>query len=532
MPAKRGSGKPPRHVGRGRGASRLGFAAALAAVVVFGAYVRLAGLDQRPFWRDEAWVAEAVRDLPFRHLLTQTALPAPPLFLGLAKLGGALSPPELGYRLPSALWGVLSLPVAYALVRALRVPRTAALACLLATSVSLALVIQSRDLKQYSGEAFCALLVAWLGAGVLRSRSRRAAIGWGVALLAVACLFPWLGYGSLFASAGVAMALGVCAVIRKNRTALVLGASALAGGALSAALLICGVAGQQAQNPALRAYAQRWMIDPLDPLGWLRAGYDFLGILFQAFLPLHWSRSAIAGLAGGLLVLALASIGLVRWPRAMRLYLCIWAIAPAGLLAAASAAGHYPWGQVRTSLFLTPALVLAAAFGAIVLARWAGKRLAGSSRVGVAAGIALLMAPGPLALRETSRAGSGTFHDVPGILKELERRRDGEAVLVGLENTADVRYYAGPGAGFQFLPTAAGTLPAPDIDLDDEILRRIETAGPRWWLITTRGIPGMVDRVELVVRSRGLRLTLIAEAGPTDPANVRGRTQLWLAGVD
>src|SRR5262245_50177544 len=130
---------------------RIAVAVTLAAIVACGAYLRLAGVRQRPFWRDEACVAEIIRDLPLAALPFQSGLAAPPLHVLLVKLaGGIAAPAEFTYRLPTVVWGILTIPLAYGLLRAARMARFAALGCTAALTLSLPMVIWSRELRQYA----------------------------------------------------------------------------------------------------------------------------------------------------------------------------------------------------------------------------------------------------------------------------------------------------------------------------------------------------------------------------------------------
>ncbi len=110
--------------------------------------MRIGGLADRPFWRDEAWVAYAATEMDWLGLLGQSEFPMPPLFALSVKLCVGLPlPPELGLRMLPFLCGVLILPLSYAVARTLRAPRTVALTGMALIASSPLLVIWSRELR-------------------------------------------------------------------------------------------------------------------------------------------------------------------------------------------------------------------------------------------------------------------------------------------------------------------------------------------------------------------------------------------------
>ncbi|NUM53819.1 MAG: glycosyltransferase family 39 protein [Candidatus Hydrogenedentes bacterium] len=124
--------------------------AALIVVITVAFALRFAGLDAKALWYDEAMAALAARNVGILSILD--ALPLPPLYLltikGLAVCGDA----AYLFRLPSALFGILTVILAGYTAQRAGGRRTAFIAVLLVSTCPF-LVYYSRDAKMY----------AWLG---------------------------------------------------------------------------------------------------------------------------------------------------------------------------------------------------------------------------------------------------------------------------------------------------------------------------------------------------------------------------------
>ena len=131
---------------------------ALAAVLIIGVavYFRLYDLGARSLWTDEAWVALAAMK-PTAAAALAAGQSTPPLYLltvwAAAQLWGHS---ELVLRGLSFLLGVGTLILIWRLSRAL-VEVPAALLALGAVAFSPIMVYYSKELKQYSGDAFFAV---------------------------------------------------------------------------------------------------------------------------------------------------------------------------------------------------------------------------------------------------------------------------------------------------------------------------------------------------------------------------------------
>jgi 4-amino-4-deoxy-L-arabinose transferase-like glycosyltransferase len=148
----------------------------LAVALIFGVaiYFRLHELGSRNLWTDEAWVALAAMQPTAKEALAAGQSTPPFYLLTLWALVQFWGHSELVLRSLSWLFGVGTLCLIWRLARRLtEVP--AALLALSAVAFSPIMVYYSKELKQYSGDAFFAVLVLWLAERLQAHRGRR---GW------------------------------------------------------------------------------------------------------------------------------------------------------------------------------------------------------------------------------------------------------------------------------------------------------------------------------------------------------------------
>ena len=155
---------------------RLRILTALAVALIFGVavYFRLYELGARNLWTDEAWVALAAMQ-PTAAAALAAGQSTPPFYLltvwAMVQLWGH---GEAVLRGLSWLFGVGTLFLIWRLSRLL-VEVPAALLALAAVAFSPIMVYYSKELKQYSGDAFFAVLALWLAE---RLRARQGRRGW------------------------------------------------------------------------------------------------------------------------------------------------------------------------------------------------------------------------------------------------------------------------------------------------------------------------------------------------------------------
>lgn len=344
----------------GRSARWLAVAALLVAVLVRGAL-----LAEKPFWRDEAWVAMLVAQRTDHGFDQQRPRPVPVGFLALARLGGALPvPPEVGYRLPALVAGIALVPALARLATVLGAPAPVPLMVLWIAAGAPALVYYSRELKPYGIDALGATLALLLalrcfgrGAGA-RGLSPAAAAAALVALVAVA---PWCTFGGLFAI-GAVLVWGSLrwwprADAATRRRWLVV----CAVFALSFAAAYAYALGAQSSSPPLRHAWRTWTFGAQPQ--------PRVAKLLTAIWR-YLSLSTVFTYAGAWpLLIPLAALGAATWPRRWRALLAWSYAAPGALAIAAALADRYLLAEGRLLLFAAPPLLLAAAAGLATCSR-------------------------------------------------------------------------------------------------------------------------------------------------------------------
>ncbi len=163
-------------------ASRLSGWALAALVVIFALAVwfRLSDLGGRNLWTDEAWVAlAALKATPAEALAAGQS--TPPLYLlSVWAAVRAFGPGEAALRALSLFFGLGTLLLFWGLARSLTSLRVSLLA-LAAVAFSPMMVYYAKELKQYSADAFFAVLIFFLAE---RLRARQGQGGWGALALA------------------------------------------------------------------------------------------------------------------------------------------------------------------------------------------------------------------------------------------------------------------------------------------------------------------------------------------------------------
>jgi hypothetical protein len=327
----------------------------LALLVIFGlaVFFRVYDLGGRDLWTDEAWVAlAALKGTPPAALAAGHS--TPPLYMlsvwALAQIAGGS---ESVLRSLSLVFGLGTLALFWPLARALT-SLSASLLALALVAFSPIMVYYSKELKQYSSDAFFAVLVFFLV-----ERLRRQDCKWAWPALAVAGVLG-LGFShTLVFILPIALA-GLLVLLPTGRWRV-----ALLGGVWAAAF----VAGyflffRRQVDPELVAY---WAQDFPDFSGlaaflwWLGAAiYRYLGYFFGRW-GMYWGLPLLA--AG---IMALRKQGASRGA----LYLG----GPLLLALGAAALHRYPfmahYGGNRLMLFSAPLLYLVAGVGLMSILTW------------------------------------------------------------------------------------------------------------------------------------------------------------------
>lgn len=189
-----------------------GFDGVLVLIVAIGAVLRFWGLGNQSLWYDEWLTTEAVSgslaDL-FRHTANREGIP-PPYFLVVWAWVRVFGDGETALRAVSALAGIATVPIAYAVARELGQRRTVARVAALLTAVSPMLVAYSQEARPYGLLAFLSAL-SLLAFARARNHGRRPDfVLWGFACAATLAVH----YFAVFLV--VAEALGLLALRRRQ----------------------------------------------------------------------------------------------------------------------------------------------------------------------------------------------------------------------------------------------------------------------------------------------------------------------------
>jgi 4-amino-4-deoxy-L-arabinose transferase-like glycosyltransferase len=319
----------------------------VALILGVAVYLRLHELGGRNLWTDEAWVALAAMQ-PTAAQALAASQSTPPFYLltvwGMVQIWGHS---EAVLRSLSWLFGVGTLWLIWRLARRLtEVP--AALLTLAAVAFSPVMVYYSKELKQYSGDAFFAVLVLWLAERLRAGEGRR---GWlALALAGVV----GLGFSQpLIFTLPVAAAVLWGSLPRGQRLRL----ACLGGVWLLAAAGYYFLFIRREIDPELVAY---WSQDFPDFSG-LMAFVRWLG---PALYRYFWYFLGEWGVIWGPLLLAAGAVVLVRRGRARVLF---YLGGPVLLAFGAACLHRYPfmahYGGNRLMLFSAPVLYLVVAAG-------------------------------------------------------------------------------------------------------------------------------------------------------------------------
>jgi hypothetical protein len=325
----------------------------------------------RPYWLDEAWVAVLTR-VPFSQMRHHSAS-TPVGFITLLRLvpGSGLQ----RARVIPLMFSAATVVMAYIFVRACRWEskvwaRFAATAAALVVMVA-PLSLGRNDLKQYTCDAFCALVVFAVAIRVDRVPARAPVWLLSVAALVVLPFSSTSAFVSVAAFAGV---LGSALSTRsRRRITEVLVTGALTGIALAA---FFGTVIIPNTNDKLRDYWNRYYLSG-SPLHILHTSWTRLTEVHAALGI--WTIAFVASFVVGLIVLvrlrarAMAIAAVVLWIE----------------MVLAARLRRYPFLDLRTSHFLLVTSLVVCAIGAAGLAqvasRW-NRALGGIIAVGLVAG--------------------------------------------------------------------------------------------------------------------------------------------------
>jgi hypothetical protein len=333
----------------------------LATLVVAGVPVRLWQYVGNPsMWIDEIAVAESIISRPLGTLLGQPLAfnqIAPPGFLALVKTTVALlGPTDFALRLFPLLCAVASLPL-FAALASRTLDRWSAVFSMGLFAFGVPFILHGAEVKQYASDVTVSLILMNAALGLLGDAPPRK-VFWHAGVLGAASV--WFSQPAVILLAGLGAALawtrirasGWSALRRILPVLLLWAAAAAASIAWSLHLM----------SPATLAFAHDW---------WFRGGHGAKPVFLVELFEMPRMLLALFGWAGMryrwpfvFVVLLIVGFGSL-WMRKREIAILL--LGPVAVVVAAAAAQEYPISE-RTSLFLIPLLLLAAAAGARAVA--------------------------------------------------------------------------------------------------------------------------------------------------------------------
>jgi hypothetical protein len=463
---------------------------ALVALLAAGALLRLwqyAG--NTSLWVDEIALAENILRRPLGKLLFSPLdfdQVAPTGFLFLVKSATNLfGPSDPVLRLVPLLCSLASLGLFVAVARRVLAGWTRLFAMGL-FALGVPLILYAAELKQYSGDVAASVLMTLLVLDLLHEgqavRFRRAGL---VGFAAV-----WFSQAAVLVLAGLALALAVLALTKRDASSRRLPWTLLPWGAGAVAATLLGF---RSMTPPVRAYLYRfwshgfWPLPPRSAAEALWLPRNLRGFWGQSLFQYPLS----------VLYLALMLVGFwAMWRRRREAALLL--LGPVAVALAASAAKSYPF-YGRTLLVLAPAFLLAASEGVGHLA--ARLRLPAAIAAGASAVIPLFALAGnlPVHLHEETK---------PMLAFIAQHRRPDDRIYVYYGAAPAFRYY-GPRFGLDRADALLGGCHRGD---PRAYLREIDRLRglPRVWAIFAHDVPRLGEQALILAY---LRRIGVREAG-------------------
>ena len=334
-------------------------------------------LQNRSLFLDEANLARNIVERDFGDLLRPLDYGqfAPPFFLWISKFNTLLlGNTEYALRLWPLLAGLASLVLFYRIASFTISSFPARWLAIWIIAFHTPLLRYATECKQYGSDVFASVLVLFLA---LRQGERpfqwRQAIGWMLLGMAVS----WLSMPVVFMLSGVGFYWMYVFWKKNDRASLGRVAVSIAGWVLSFGLFFLFFLKPDAEGDYLQNYHQPYFL-PLLPSS-TAEWKQWSGLLFQLLKGFSGS-TAVAQVVGGLGLLG-AWFG---WARSRKEMILLWTLPVLSCLIASGF--HYYSLLPRLTLFLTPLLILTAAYGWHVWWEKAGRW----ARVLILAGLVLM----------------------------------------------------------------------------------------------------------------------------------------------
>jgi predicted lipoprotein with Yx(FWY)xxD motif len=354
-----------------------------------------------PYWLDEAWVAESTR-LSLSHLPKVTEVSP----IGWSFLLRLVPTGAQDQRLIPLVFAAATVLAAYAFGRSLRiVPIVTGIFAAGAALLAPAMLVRN-DLKQYTADAFVAVLGLALVSRLEASWSRRRL----VTLCAVFLVGALISHVTLLVAAAALPCLCVTRLARRRREEFIEAAvGTVATGLVLLAIYVLLDGGTRTHD--LKHYWEPYFL----PNGF-HASLSYINTHLHALVPYFGVNNLY--LLAGLVLLGLVVIALQgRWATAAILPILVAEVV------VLSALQRYPLLDERTSTFLVVSSMVIAAVGVVGVAHWIAQRLnwvAAGALLGIVATLYIITAlpfvRGQLIPHEDVRAQEAyvAAHERPG----------------------------------------------------------------------------------------------------------------------
>ncbi|MBF0387289.1 MAG: glycosyltransferase family 39 protein [Candidatus Omnitrophica bacterium] len=336
-------------------------------LVVVGILLRLKHLlENRPLWLDEAYVAVSLIGRSYSEILSNYEIfpefaRAPSVFLVIEKLMvGLFGNSEISLRLFPFLCSITAL-ILFTVVFRKILSRPAFLIALAFFALAEPLVYYSAELKQYSGDLVCAIVLFALARNYLQNGLR---IKDGVILALAGAGILWLSNAMVFVLAGIGCVGWLGKPWQKGRTASLL--------CISAGIIwLISFAG-------LYFSSLRFMVGKVSITNTWKSGLCSYPVFSTESLRWLWEVTALsfsdpAGLKWWGLLLPCFILGaIILWRKEREALLLL--VLPLLFVLLAALLGKYPFYK-RVILFLTPVYYVLISTGIVSITGWFPKYL-------------------------------------------------------------------------------------------------------------------------------------------------------------
>jgi len=320
-------------------------------ILALAVFIRVYALDSRSLWIDELSVAHTVSRGSLKEVMNLLGA-SPVLFaLVLHYIGNLLGESEFTFRLLPSFFGVGSVLLIYVVARRF-VSKKAAWLTFILFSFSPQLVYYAKELKQYSGEVFFALLLVLLTERIIHRDNWR---NW-ILFAVLASLSAGFSHATFFIIPGLSLVLlYYVAVVKKGKGWLQWLVSNAITGSTFFLLLSLTIAGE---IPGWDLGGWFGFIPDISSLTnfllWLvKSHVEILGYIFDLEIlgTVRWPNSWLA--------LILIPIGLADLVKKNYKRFLIYLLAPFPLMFITSWLHRYPYGGGRIILFTSPMFFIA-----------------------------------------------------------------------------------------------------------------------------------------------------------------------------